>query len=168
MQERARDGKSEGEIVVRSPWLTQGYHRAEEQSEQLWQGGYLHTGDIGVINKQGYLSITDRLKDVIKTGGEWISSLQLEDIIARHDCVSEVAVIGQPDEKWGERPLAIVVPVKGSSLSEQDVKQVITPFVTSGVLPRWAIPDNVLFVEQIDKTSVGKVDKKQLRKKYAS
>jgi fatty-acyl-CoA synthase len=103
------DGKTAGEVVVRAPWLTQGYIKSEEKSEELWADGWLHTGDIGVIDAQGYLRITDRLKDVIKTGGEWISSLELEDIISRHKAVSEVAVVGVADDKWGERPLAMVV-----------------------------------------------------------
>jgi len=109
MVEVAHDGKATGEVVVRAPWLTQGYVAAPEASEDLWAGGYLHTADIGNINPAGYLKVTDRIKDVIKTGGEWTSSLQLEDIIAKHEAVSEVAVIGIPDDKWGERPLALVL-----------------------------------------------------------
>jgi fatty-acyl-CoA synthase len=95
------DGKSTGEVVVRAPWLTHGYLKDPEKSENLWSVGWLHTGDIGFIDEYGYLQITDRLKDVIKTGGEWISSLALEDIISRHEAVSEAAVIGIPDDKWG-------------------------------------------------------------------
>ena len=94
---------------MRAPWLTQGYLDAPEDSEGLWAGTYLHTQDIGNIDARGYLKITDRIKDVIKTAGEWTSSLQLEDVVARHEAVHEVAVIGVPDEKWGERPLALVV-----------------------------------------------------------
>ena len=100
MNDVPRDGQT-GEIVVRAPWLTQGYLNNPEASEQLWAGGYLHTNDIGRIGTDGYLMITDRIKDVIKTGGEWISSLELEDIIAQHEAVSEVAVIGVKDEKCG-------------------------------------------------------------------
>ena len=103
------DGKATGEVVVRSPWLTQGYLKDPERSEQLWENGWLHTGDIGNIDTEGYLQITDRVKDVIKTGGEWISSLELEDIISQHPAVSEAAVIGVADEKWGERPMALIV-----------------------------------------------------------
>jgi fatty-acyl-CoA synthase len=95
------DGQSTGEVVVRSPWLTQGYTKDAGKSEELWQNGWLHTGDIGYVDEEGYLQITDRLKDVIKTGGEWISSLTLEDIISQHEAVSESAAIGVPDEKWG-------------------------------------------------------------------
>ena len=96
-----RDGNSTGEVVVRSPWLTQGYLKEEQGSEELWKSGYLHTGDIGHFDESGYLKVTDRLKDVIKSGGEWISSLQLEDLVSQLDEVSEVAAIGIPDDKWG-------------------------------------------------------------------
>ena len=94
---------------MRAPWLTRATSRTSASSEALWAGGYLHTGDIGFIDELGYLQVSDRIKDVIKTGGEWISSLELENIIRQHPAVSEVAVIGVPDEKWGERPLALVV-----------------------------------------------------------
>ena len=90
--------------------MTQGYLKDPEKSEQLWENGWLHTGDIGYFDEEGYLQVTDRLKDVIKTGGEWVSSLELEDIISQHPAVSEAAVIGVPDEKWGESPMALVVP----------------------------------------------------------
>jgi fatty-acyl-CoA synthase len=99
MNELPHDGQSAGEIVVRAPWLTQGYLFDAPNSEKLWHGGWLHTGDIGVIDADGYLRITDRMKDVIKTGGEWISSLALEDLILRHPSVAEVAVIAVPDPK---------------------------------------------------------------------
>ncbi len=109
MQDIAKDGSSVGEIVVRAPWLTQGYWKDSRNSENLWRQGYLHTGDVANINGDNYVSITDRMKDVIKTGGEWLSSLELEDIINLHPAVSEVAVIGVTDEKWGERPMALIV-----------------------------------------------------------
>src|SRR5262249_51971828 len=104
MKEMPHDGKATGEIVARAPWLTQGYFNNPDASEQLWAGGYLHTNDIGNISPDGDVQITDRIKDVIKTGGEWVSSLELEDIISQHGGVSDVAVIGIKDEKWGERP----------------------------------------------------------------
>ena len=103
------DGKTTGEVVVRAPWVTMGYLKDEQNSRALWAGGYLHTGDVGFIDPQGYLQVSDRIKDVIKTGGEWVSSLDLENIILQHPAVSEVAVVGVPDDKWGERPLALVV-----------------------------------------------------------
>lgn len=162
------DGKSTGEVVVRTPWLTQGYFKDEEKSKELWEGGWLHTGDIGYIDTKGYLQITDRLKDVIKTGGEWISSLELEDIISQHPGVSEVAVIGVQDQKWGERPVALVVPKPGLSkpLSAEDILAVIKTQVDNGSLPKYGMPEKVLIVEQIAKTSVGKINKKQLRRDF--
>ncbi|MBM9606066.1 fatty acid--CoA ligase [Desulfopila inferna] len=164
------DGKSTGEVVVRAPWLTQGYLKDPEKSEELWAGNWLHTGDIGFIDDEGYLQITDRLKDVIKTGGEWISSLELEDIISKHDGVSEVAVIGVADSKWGERPLALVVPKQGFDihLSEADIKSVIQQSIDDGTLPRYGMPERVLIVDSITKTSVGKLNKKALREEFAS
>jgi fatty-acyl-CoA synthase len=109
MKDVAHDGASQGEVVVRSPWLTQGYLGEPEKSEELWRGGWLHTGDVGVIDADGYLKIVDRIKDVVKTGGEWVSSLDLEDIILRLPGIAEVAVVGVPDERWGERPIALEV-----------------------------------------------------------
>lgn len=164
------DGVSTGEVVVRAPWLTQGYLKDKDKSEELWQGGWLHTGDIGFIDSEGYLQITDRLKDVIKTGGEWLSSLELEDIISRQPEVSEVAVIGVPDEKWGERPLALVVPKTGfgDALTPQSVKEGIQQHIDSGALPKFAMPERVHIVETIAKTSVGKLNKKQLRKEFST
>lgn len=169
-KEVARDGKSTGEVVVRAPWLTQGYFKDEEKSKELWAGGWLHTGDIGYIDEEGYLQITDRLKDVIKTGGEWISSLELEDIISQHPLVSEVAVIGVRDAKWGERPMALVVPKQGTEkvLTEDDIRAAIQVSIDKGVLPKYAMPETVNLVEQIAKTSVGKLNKKQMREDYGS
>lgn len=162
------DGKSVGEVVVRAPWLTQGYLKDPEKSEELWAGGWLHTGDIAFMDEEGYLQITDRLKDVIKTGGEWISSLELEDIISQHPGVSEVAVIGVPDQKWGERPLALVVakPEFVDSLSDTDIKNVIQQQIDKGKLPKYGMPERVLMVESITKTSVGKLNKKELRNEF--
>jgi fatty-acyl-CoA synthase len=167
-REVARDGKSTGEVVVRAPWLTQGYFKDAEKSRELWAGGWLHTGDIGYIDEEGYLQITDRLKDVIKTGGEWISSLELEDIISQHPLVSEVAVIGVRDAKWGERPMALVVPKQGTEkvLTEDDIRAAIQVSIDKGVLPKYAMPETVNLVEQIAKTSVGKMNKKQMREDY--
>jgi fatty-acyl-CoA synthase len=162
------DGKSTGEVVVRTPWLTQGYVKEPEKSEELWRGGWLRTGDIGYIDPEGYLQITDRIKDVIKTGGEWISSLELEDIISRHEAVSEAAVIGVPDEKWGERPLALVVlkeAYKGKDL-EDDLKAFYMTFVEKGIIPKYGVPSKIIVTDAIAKTSVGKIDKKELRKQY--
>lgn len=163
-----RDGKSAGEIVVRAPWLTQGYLGDSHSSEMLWEGGYMHTGDVGVLHPDGVLQITDRIKDVIKTGGEWISSLEIEDIISQLEGVSEVAVIGVPDPRWSERPLAIVVPKAGfEALTECSVKAHVKTFSDRGQISQWAVPERVMFQTSLEKTSVGKLDKKTLRQRYS-
>jgi fatty-acyl-CoA synthase len=168
MRRIARDGKSTGEIVVRAPALTQGYFKNPETSEALWIGGYLHTGDIGHLDEDGYLKVTDRLKDVIKSGGEWISSLSLEDIVSRLPGVSEAAAIGIQDEKWGERPLVLVVLEQGheENVDENTIRQHVQSYVDRGEISRWAVPERVEIVAGIDKTSVGKIDKKLLRARY--
>jgi fatty-acyl-CoA synthase len=168
MRELPHDGASAGEVVVRAPWLTQGYHANPEASEQLWAGGWLHTNDIGHVDADGYLKITDRIKDVIKTGGEWVSSLQLEDLIARHPSVGEVAVIGVKDERWGERPLALVVPKPGASADADAIRTHLTRYADDGTISKYAVPERIRFVDAIDKTSVGKLDKKALRAKYGA
>ncbi|TLS19776.1 MAG: fatty acid--CoA ligase [Betaproteobacteria bacterium] len=160
-----RDGKSAGEVVVRAPWLTQGYLYNPEASEHLWDGGWLHTQDIGHIDPQGYLQVTDRIKDVIKTGGEWVSSLELEDLIGRHPGVSEVAVIGVPDEKWGERPLALVVlkPEFADQVSAADIQAHVKVFADQGHISKYGVPENVRFLESLARTSVGKLNKRAMR-----
>ena len=162
------DGKTTGEIVARSPWLTQGYLKDEEKSEELWENGWLHTGDIGFIDEEGYLQVTDRLKDVIKTGGEWISSLTLEDIISRHPAVSEAAVIGVPDKKWGERPLVLVVlrSEYRDSVTSDELRKFFLDQAEKGAIPKYGVPDRVVITDYINKTSVGKLNKKELRKQY--
>jgi len=166
LDEISRDGESVGEIVVRAPWLTQGYLKDQRNSEVLWRGGYLHTGDVAQRNKQNYFKITDRIKDVIKIGGEWISSLELEDLLCVQSAVGEVAVIGISDEKWGERPLALVVKKTDAELSEKELLQHLRSFIDKGLISKQAVLLKVLFVETIDKTSVGKINKKALREKY--
>jgi fatty-acyl-CoA synthase len=163
-----RDGNYTGEVVVRSPWLTQAYFKEPEKSEALWRDGWLHTGDVGYMDAEGYLHITDRIKDVIKTGGEWISSLELESIISRHEAVSEAAVIGVPDAKWGERPLllAVLKPEFQGKVEADDLQNFYQAYVDQGVIPKYGIPSRVLIVEEIAKTSVGKLNKKQLREQY--
>ncbi|MCG8616927.1 MAG: AMP-binding protein [Desulfobacterales bacterium] len=162
------DGKTAGEVVVRAPWLTQGYVKSEEKSEELWENGWLHTGDIGVVDEEGYLKITDRLKDVIKTGGEWISSLELEDIISQHEAVTEVAVVGITDEKWGERPLAMVVlnDAFKNKVTEEDIQDFCMTFVDSGQIPKYGVPSKIVLDADIPKTSVGKISKKDIRAQY--
>ncbi|MEN8688689.1 MAG: fatty acid--CoA ligase [Desulfobacterales bacterium] len=162
------DGQATGEVVVRSPWLTQGYLKEPERSEELWRGGWLHTGDVGFIDAEGYLKITDRIKDVIKSGGEWVSSLTLEDIISQHEAIGEAAVIAVPDEKWGERPLALVVLKKefAGKVKEEDLLNFFMKFVQNGTIPKFGVPSQVLLVESIAKTSVGKINKRALRKQF--
>ena len=168
MQTVPADGKAVGEVVVRTPYLTQGYHNNPEASEQLWEGGWLHTGDIGLFDQDGYLQLVDRQKDVIKSGGEWISSIALEDLISRHPGVSEVAVIGVVDVKWGERPLALVVPKQADSVSADELKKHLRAIAATGSISTFAIPDQYIFVDQIAKTSVGKLDKKRLRETFGA
>lgn len=163
MNDVAHDGVATGEVVVRAPWLTPGYLHDPHASAALWAGGYLHTGDIGTLDAGGYLRVTDRIKDVIKTGGEWISSLALEDIIALHPAVNEVAVIGIHDTKWGERPLPLVVLQTGSAVTEAEIIELVAARSRAGDISRYAIPDRVRFVDALERTSVGKINKKKLR-----
>jgi len=170
MRDVGRDGESVGEIVVRAPWLTQGYLDNQEASDDLWRDGYLHTQDVGRIEADGTLRIVDRLKDVIKSGGEWVSSLDVESLTTQHPSVAEAAVIGVADEKWGERPLAVVVAKRefADSLTPEELRSHLLGFARSGALSRFAVPDRICIVPFIERTSVGKHDKKALRRKYAS
>jgi fatty-acyl-CoA synthase len=164
----AHDGKAVGEIIVRAPWLTQGYLNDAEGSAKLWADGWLHTGDAGYIDPEGYLQITDRLKDLIKSGGEWVSSLELEDILSQHPGVAEAAVVGIVDKKWGERPLALVVLKKEIErlITVEELREFFQIFVENGSISKLSIPDTILFVRDIPKTSVGKIDKKKIRCQY--
>jgi fatty-acyl-CoA synthase len=167
MQDVPKDSTSVGEIVVRAPWLTQGYWKNSRNSENLWRNGYLHTGDVASINTDNYVSITDRMKDVIKVGGEWLSSLELEDIINLHPAVSEVAVIGMGDEKWGERPMALIVVKKDvDQPASNKIVNHVRSFIDKGLMSKPALLVNVRYVDSIDKTSVGKINKKLLREKH--
>lgn len=167
MQSVPVDGTAVGEVVVRAPYLTQGYLKNPDASEALWAGGWMHTGDIGQFDSQGYLHLVDRAKDVIKSGGEWISSIALENAISQHPGVQEVAVIGVVDAKWGERPLALVVPRQAGGLDADELRRHLRVLADAGSIPAYAIPERFRFVEQIEKTSVGKLDKKRLRERYA-
>ncbi len=165
----SHDGQTTGEVVMRSPWLTRSYFKSPEKTKQLWKKGWLHSGDVGHIDAHGYLQITDRIKDVIKTGGEWVSSLDLENIISQHPAVLESAAIGVPDEKWGERPMMIVTlkPEFSGQVTDADLKAYMLKAAKRGKLPKYGVPDRYEFVDSIDKTSVGKLDKKVLRRKYS-
>jgi fatty-acyl-CoA synthase len=163
------DGRTTGEIVARAPWFTKGYYKDPEKTEELWRGGWLHTGDVGYMDVEGYIQITDRIKDVIKTGGEWISSLDLENAISLHSAVQEAAAIGIPDAKWGERPMLLVVltpPFRNDGITPEVLKTHMKHCAEQGKIPKYAIPDQYIITHEIPKTSVGKVDKKQLRAIY--
>jgi fatty-acyl-CoA synthase len=162
------DGESLGEIVVRAPWLTQGYLKEPQKGAELWQGGWLHTGDLASIDPQGGVEIKDRIKDVIKTGGEWISSLELENLISEHASVTSVAVVGIADEQWGERPMALVVCEPGHFLDRSILETHLQGFVERGRINKWAIPKQFKFVAEIPKTSVGKINKKLIRENALS
>jgi fatty-acyl-CoA synthase len=164
------DAESTGEVVMRAPWLTDSYFNEPEKTKELWRNGWLHSGDVGHIDAEGYLQITDRIKDVIKSGGEWISSLDLENLMSLHEAVNESAAIGVPDDKWGERPL-MIVSLKSAyrgRFTTVDFKKFMTQFAEEGKLPKYGVPDLYEIVDEIPKTSVGKLDKKVLRKLYAN
>ncbi|MDR2221428.1 MAG: fatty acid--CoA ligase [Flavobacteriaceae bacterium] len=161
-----KDGKTLGEIVVRAPYLTKGYYKEPDKSEFLWEGGYMHTGDVAWINEDNNIKIVDRFKDVIKTGGEWTSSLLLEDLIGTYKGIGDVAVVGVPDERWSERPLALVVLRDEGSATENQIKEHLQQYIDSAVINKWAIPDRIIFVKDIPKTSVGKINKKLIRELF--
>jgi acyl-CoA synthetase (AMP-forming)/AMP-acid ligase II len=164
-----RDGPP-GEVVVRAPWLTQGYRDNPDASEQLWQGGWLHTQDVGRLDANGYLQVTDRIKDVIKTGGEWISSLEVEELIGRHPGVADAAVIGVPDAEWGERPLALVVlkPDAVGKVGAAEIQAHVRAYAEQGTICRYAVPERVEFVDALPRTSVGKLNKRAMREQRAA
>lgn len=157
------DGKTVGEIVVRTPWNTQGYYNDAERGVELWKGGWLHTGDVASISPDYWIVIADRTKDVIKTGGEWVSSLDMEDALSQIEGIAEAAVIGLPDDRWGERPHALVVQKPGYSLTSESIKTALQHKVEQGELHKWYVPDRIILVPEIPKTSVGKIDKKRIR-----
>lgn len=169
MKDVPRDDRTLGEIIVRSPWLTQGYYKEPERSAELWAGGWLHTGDLAAIDERGYLAIRDRLKDVVKSGGEWISTILLEDLLTQHESVLEAAVIGARDEKWGERPVAILCLKQGKTATEKELLEHLGRYVDDGKIARFWLPDRIIIIgEALPKTSTGKLDKKPLREKYSS
>jgi fatty-acyl-CoA synthase len=160
--ELPRDGESQGEIQVRGPVVAGSYFEAPEASAAAFTpDGWLRTGDVGTLDCRGWLRITDRAKDVIKSGGEWISSVDLESALMAHPAVVEAAVIAVPDERWSERPFACVVAAEGTEADE------LTEFLADREIPRWWLPDGFAFIAEIPKTSVGKFDKKALRGAYA-
>ncbi|MEC5211198.1 fatty-acyl-CoA synthase [Psychrobacter sp. PL15] len=158
-----------GELVLRAPWLTQSYLKNDDAGVELWQQGYMHTQDIAYIRPDGYIKITDRLKDVIKSGGEWISSLEIETILSLHPSVADVSVIGIRDPQWGERPLALVVLKPDcQETSSDDIKAIADQAVSKGIIPKYGVPSEFKFVDELPKTSVGKHDKKLMREMYGN
>jgi fatty-acyl-CoA synthase len=157
------DGTTMGEVQVRGPWVIKGYYKTEPSPEQLTADGWFRTGDVATISPDGYLNITDRTKDLIKSGGEWISSVALENTLMAHPKVLEAAVIAIPDQRWSERPLAAVVPAPGvESVNEAELLDYLAPHFA-----KFWLPERVVVLKTIPKTSVGKFDKKVLRQQYA-
>jgi len=159
--ELAWDGESMGELQVRGPWVVGSYFDNPESADRFTTDGWFRTGDVATIDAEGYMQITDRTKDLIKSGGEWVSSVDVENLIMSHPKVLEAAVIAVPHPKWVERPLACVVPKPESALQPAEIIEFLRP-----QLARWALPDGVEIIEAVPKTSVGKFDKKVLRERY--
>jgi fatty-acyl-CoA synthase len=162
-QELPRDGQSVGELEVRGPWVTGSYYNPDDaEAESKFHDGWLRTGDVGTLDRLGYITLTDRAKDVIKSGGEWISSVELENALMSHPDVLEAAVVGIPDEKWQERPLASVVLRDGATTSVEELRDHLAQSFA-----RWQLPDAWAFIDHVPRTSVGKFDKKVLRREFA-
>ncbi|HEY2698887.1 MAG TPA: long-chain fatty acid--CoA ligase [Pseudonocardiaceae bacterium] len=159
-QELPWDNESVGELEVSGPWVAGAYYGVEDKDK--FRGGWLRTGDVGAISPDGFLRLTDRAKDVIKSGGEWISSVELENQVMAHEAVAEAAVIGVPDEKWDERPLVAVVVKEGHQVTAEELRAFLADRVA-----RWQLPENWTFIAEVPKTSVGKYDKKRLRGQHA-
>jgi fatty-acyl-CoA synthase len=157
------DGESSGELQARGPWVAAGYYDDDRSAESFTEDGWLRTGDVATISPEGYIRLVDRTKDVVKSGGEWISSVELENEIMAHPKVREAAVIGLPDDRWGERPCACVVPEPGADLDADEVRDFL-----EGRVVRWWIPERVEFIEEVPKTSVGKFSKKTLRERFVA
>ncbi|MDN5743738.1 MAG: AMP-binding protein [Nocardioidaceae bacterium] len=153
------DGESVGELQVRGPWITGSYYR--DNDPEKFEGGWLRTGDVGRMDAGHYITLTDRAKDVIKSGGEWISSVELELLIASHPDVLEAAVVGVPDERWDERPLAAVVLKEGREVTPDQLRDFLSDKVA-----KWWLPERWTFIDAVPKTSVGKFDKKVLRAQH--
>ncbi len=156
------DRESMGELEIRGPFVASEYYDSPASSEKFTEDGWLRTGDISTIDQRGYMEIKDRAKDLIKSGGEWISSVALENTLMQHEAVAEAAVIAVSHPKWQERPLAVVVPKEGASATQEELISYLEPRFA-----RWWLPDAVEFVEEIPKTSVGKFKKSELRERFA-
>ena len=159
-EEVPRDGKTVGEVCLRGPWITGSYYNASG-SENGFRDGYWRSGDAGTIDENGYVKIADRIKDVIKSGGEWISSIDIENTLMGHTEVLEAVAVGIPHAKWQERPLALVVTKENKTIPREEFEQLLYKRFA-----KWQFPDQILFVEEIPKTSVGKFNKKEIVKQY--
>lgn len=164
------DGESAGELEVRGAWIAAAYYGGADgehlrPEDKFSEDGWLKTGDVGVISTDGYLTLTDRAKDVIKSGGEWISSVELENALMAHPDVAEAAVVAVPDEKWGERPLATVVLKEGTTGTDYEA---LKAFLAESGIAKWQLPERWSVIAAVPKTSVGKFDKKVIRKQYAA
>jgi fatty-acyl-CoA synthase len=154
------DGSAVGEVEVRGPWVTGSYYADDDEAK--FHDGWLRTGDVGTIDPLGFVTLTDRAKDVIKSGGEWISSMELENALMGHPEVAEAAVIGVADDRWGERPLAAVVLAEGATVTAPELRAFLADRV-----PRWQLPERWSFIDEVPKTSVGKFAKTRMREAYA-
>lgn len=168
MEDVPHDGATRGELVLRAPWLTPCYTGDADASDALWRGGWLHTQDVATIDEDGFIRIRDRLKDVIKTGGEWIDSIRLEELVATADGVAEAAVIAVTDARWGERPFAVVVALPDREISLDGLNRPVEAAIASGAITRYARLEGYAVAGGLPRTSVGKIDKKALRARYGS
>jgi fatty-acyl-CoA synthase len=156
------DGEARGELQAAGPWVAAGYYDDDRSPDSFTEDGWLRTGDVATISPNGYVRLVDRTKDLVKSGGEWISSVELENAIMGHPKVAEAAVIGIPDEKWSERPLACVVPKDGEEITLDELREFLADRV-----PKWWIPGDMEVIDEVPKTSVGKFSKKTLREQFA-
>jgi fatty-acyl-CoA synthase len=161
LEDQPWDGESRGELQVAGPWIAREYYNDERSADSFATDGWLKTGDVATVDPEGYIRLVDRTKDVVKSGGEWISSVELENEIMAHPDVAEAAVIGVAHPKWSERPLACVVINEGASVSKDDILEFL-----DGRVARWWLPDDVVFIDEVPKTSVGKFSKKDLRDRF--
>jgi fatty-acyl-CoA synthase len=156
------DGETSGELQCAGPWIASSYYNDSRSAESFTKDGWLRTGDVAVVDAAGRIRLVDRTKDLIKSGGEWISSVEIENELMSHPKVKEAAVVGVPHPKWSERPLACVVPKDGETVTKEEILSFLAP-----KLAKWQLPDDVVFIDQVPKTSVGKFSKKTLRDRFA-
>lgn len=155
------DGVTQGEVLLRGPWIIERYHKLDDDADRFLDG-YWRSGDVGTIDEHGYLKITDRLKDVVKSGGEWISSIDMENALVAHPRIREAAVVGIEHPKWQERPVVLAATDDGAEVPIEEIHALL-----SGAFARWQMPDTVLYVDTLPRTSVGKLDKKAMRAAHA-